>query len=295
MKKIFSIPLVFILLGSFCLKAQHEYYGVTTTGTHTVAPHYWGGRLFKVDSTGHNLGVLADLDSSGGAPIGSVIHATNGKLYGTAQYGGVNGEGYLFEYDPILDTFQIKIDIPYSARYPIMQASNGKIYYASNHADGYLMEYDIITNTLTSIQYLSYNETPTGTLVEVNGSLYGICSMGGGVGNSGRIYKYNLTTHAFNYVHNFNCTTEGCGATGGLIKGNNGLLYGALFYQVANPSTNGGSLYSFNPANNAFVHLINVPDSIGSINFLTLGANNKIYGFGSRGTDVQGSHFGDIF
>jgi uncharacterized repeat protein (TIGR03803 family) len=302
-KSILFFP-VFMLLLLVQVSAQHEYYG---TGAYTYPNSVQhGGQLFKIDSLGRNIhdpahpytpGIfsLHDFDSITGAnPLTSVIEATNGKLYGTTFYGGAYNKGVLFEYDPVIDSYMVKQQLQYAIADPLMQASDGMLYFASSGVGSYIQKYDISTNTLTNVYYISYPEFAVGSLVEANGKLYGLTQFGGGPGNNGRVFEYNLNTSAMSFVHNFNCNTEGCQPMGRMVKAQNGLMYGVLRSQVGNAS-NGGSIFRFNPVSHAVTHLVNIPDSIGYSIFLTVGANNKLYGTGIKGTDATGAHNGSIF
>ena len=90
------------------------------------------------------------------APVGSLLLAGNGKLYGITAFGGLYEDGVIFEWDPLTDTYSKKLDLlhyphqgkPYGS---MVQGVNGKFYgivvkipEASDHA--VLFEYDPVTN-----------------------------------------------------------------------------------------------------------------------------------------------------
>jgi hypothetical protein len=295
-KKLQIIALCFLLLIVNKTIAQHEYYGTSPYGVNSIGPNYYGGRIFKVDSLGANYQVVHEFDSipaDGANPYGALMQASNGKIYGTTQYGGESNNGVLFEYDPILDSLQVLVSTPITFRYALMQASNGKIYYTSSTASGYLTEYDITTNTLTQSN-IFLGSGPIGNLTELNGKLYGTQHYGGGQYHGGEIYSYNLANSAFIEEHIFACLVEGC-------LPNSQPVYDPinhLFYGVAEQQLGGfgnGMLYSYNPSNNVVTHLLNIPDSIGNGGSLTVGTNHKLYGIGAYGTDINGTHNGCIF
>ena len=78
-------------------------------------PQLWGmtsqggsykGNIFKItgDSTGFNS--VYDFDSSGGLnPMGNLIQASNGLLYGVAQNGGSLQKGVIFSYNPTTNSY----------------------------------------------------------------------------------------------------------------------------------------------------------------------------------------------
>ena len=47
--------------------------------------------------------------TSGTYPYGSLMQASDGKLYGTTNEGGVNNMGLLFQYDPATNTYTMNI------------------------------------------------------------------------------------------------------------------------------------------------------------------------------------------
>ena len=56
----------------------------------------------KLDFTG---------DANGRHPFGSLIQASDGKLYGMTLSGGTNDLGVLFQYDPVTSTYTKKLDL----------------------------------------------------------------------------------------------------------------------------------------------------------------------------------------
>lgn len=102
--------------------------------------------------------------TSGSGPQGSLIKATNGKLYGVTYSGGANNGGVVFEYDILTSTYTKKFDMGNTGTGvgpsgSLFQSVNGKLYGhtfnggAGFMLDGYgisggtIFEYDIITNT----------------------------------------------------------------------------------------------------------------------------------------------------
>ena len=75
------------------------------------------GVLFEYDPATNIYTKKFDFDGSatGVYPFGSLLEAGNGKLYGMTVYGGVNGDGVLFEYDPATNTCAKKLDFDGSA------------------------------------------------------------------------------------------------------------------------------------------------------------------------------------
>ena len=73
-------------------------------GTTTADGAYGAGNVFKLSRAGEGW-VYTDVydftgGSDGASPIGSLVLDANGNLYGTAEAGGANGEGVIFELTP---------------------------------------------------------------------------------------------------------------------------------------------------------------------------------------------------
>lgn len=70
------------------------------------------GVIFEYNLTTNTYTKKFDFDrnSSGSYPQGSLMQASNGKLYGMTNEGGANDWGVFFEYDPTSDIFTKKLD-----------------------------------------------------------------------------------------------------------------------------------------------------------------------------------------
>ena len=76
---------------------------------------------------------LKDFDNTNGAnPYGSLMQASDGKLYGMTSGGGSSGYGVIFSFDPSSSTYtKLKDFDDRMVAYPygsLMQASDGKLY-----------------------------------------------------------------------------------------------------------------------------------------------------------------------
>src|SRR5206468_172207 len=143
-----------------------------------------------------------DLNTSDGyAAYGSLIQASNNKLYGLTYSGGLNDQGALFEYDIISNTYTKKFDFSsasgYSSYSTLLQATNGKLYGMTNSGGindlGVLFEYDISANSYTKkVDFSTANGShPIGSLMEANdGKLYGMTT-------SGVLFQYNPLTEIY--------------------------------------------------------------------------------------------------
>jgi len=272
--------------------AAGKLYGMTSYGGTSNK-----GVLFEFDYTTGTYTKKVDFTGTNGATpsAGGLYLHTNGKLYGFTAFGGTNNFGVLFEYDPATNTYTKKIDflgatnggLPYAG---LSRASNGKLYgttiQGGANDQGVLFEYDVTTNVLTKrFDFIaSTGFAPASALVEANnGQLYGITAAGGSAGG-GVLFEFNSSTNIYTKKIDFN-NANGSGGLGGLLKANNGKLYGLTY---SGGSSSGGVLYEYDPATNAYTkryEFINNPGLEGSRPRATLmqASNGLLYATTSIG------------
>lgn len=149
------------------------------------------GILFRITSEGI-LTTVRLVPAEGANPFAGLTPATNGKFYGTAEYGGVKGSGTIFE---VSQVGKVTLLYSFCSQQP-------------NCADG---------------------ANPTGGLVlGTDGSFYGTTQSGGtgtacGPVGCGTIFRITpngvLTTRSFDGY-------DGAYPEAGLVRGSNGKLYG---------------------------------------------------------------------
>jgi uncharacterized repeat protein (TIGR03803 family) len=153
---------------SFIRAANGKLYGMTVSGGLNNM-----GEIFEYDRENKLCTTKFIFDGTNGKyPKGSLIQATNGKLYGMTYEGGTNNFGVMFEYDITNDTVIKKADIisDLHGAHPsgsLLQASNGKMYattYLGACSSGAIIEYDPLSDTLVRIICDGY---PTGNLIEI--------------------------------------------------------------------------------------------------------------------------------
>src|SRR6056297_841469 len=90
-----------------CEADNGRFYGMTRSGGSND-----NGVLFEFDPVTGTYTNKFDFDgaSKGRNPYGSLMQASNGKLYGMTRNGGSNGYGVLFEFDPATGTYTKKLD-----------------------------------------------------------------------------------------------------------------------------------------------------------------------------------------
>ncbi|MCD4682901.1 MAG: T9SS type A sorting domain-containing protein, partial [Bacteroidales bacterium] len=267
-------------------------YGMTITGGVEDK-----GILFKYDPGDETFTKLLDfygLDF-GENPYGSLVEATNGKLFGTTRSGGEMDKGILFEYDPVNGIFLKKFDFlrspegstPYGS---LLQASNGKVYGLTseggdNHS-GTIFEYDPVAKTYSVIYDFDWYNTggsPRGSLIQAsNGNLYGMTNYGT-ASSYGALFGYDPVTNTYTKLHDFDGINYGSNPYGNLLQASNNKLYGLTYHGGINDD---GVLFEFDLNTNTFTKMFDFQESnYGSwpMGNLTEAANGKLYGMTYRG------------
>ncbi|NIK92071.1 T9SS type A sorting domain-containing protein [Mangrovimonas sp. CR14] len=240
------------------------------------------GTIFEYDPdiNTYNKKIDFDFQNIGGIPIGGMIKANNGKLYGMCANGGLNGWGTIYEYVPETNTITKLIDfmdvndpnnfggVP---RGNLIQASNGKLYGmtqtggsdAIGGSGGVIFEYTIETETIIKVYdfvrnsedvYIDGN-SPEGSLFEAsNGLLYGMTDNGGSV-NNGVIFQFNIDTYEFTKLFDFDSGIEfnddelGANPEGSFMEASNGKLYATT---RLGGTHNDGVIFEFDPVTNVY-------------------------------------------
>ena len=189
--------------GSLCLASNGKMYGLTNLGGVNSV-----GVLFEYDYIGNSYTKQVDLSAANGSnPFGSLIEASNGKLYGLTRNGGANSLGALFEYVISSNTYSKVVDFTAAGgslpEGSLIQASNGKLYGLTStggtNSVGTLFEFDPSSNTYTKLYDFSAGngQTPRGTLKQAaNGKLYGLTQAGGANG-MGVVFEYDITGNSY--------------------------------------------------------------------------------------------------
>lgn len=209
-------------------------YGVTTDGGLGDQ-----GTIFEYNINTSTYAKKLDLNMAGGMyPGGSLVQASNGKLYGMTSDGGSSNLGTLFEYTPSTNTYVKKIDFTGAANgskpiYKLTPATNGKLYglTSAGGASGFgvLFSFDPVTSTFSKLLdfdgYLK-GEAPYGSLLQAaDGAFYGMTSVGGSSDN-GVLFKYQLTAPFYTKICNFADCNDGKNPSGSLLYASNGKIYG---------------------------------------------------------------------
>ena len=259
-------------MGRLYQSPEGTLYGTTEDG---------GGRngtgvIFKINLQG-KLSILHTFQNtfvdakSGELPIGGLVQARNGELYGTTLYGGANDTatdstfGTIFKITTggVLTTLYSFCSQPNCSDgvqpwAALVQAVNGDLY-GTTLRGGANGAYGTVFKITPAGQFTSLysfcseancadGELPYGGLVQApNGDLYGTTSQGGanGAGTIYRITPAGKLTTLYSFCSKKDCV-DGGQPYAGLIYASNGQLYGTTFGSGLNLA-HGGTIYKISP------------------------------------------------
>ena len=100
-----KLILLLFLLTSLFANSQTEFWATTRSGGVNNM-----GTIFKTDGFGNNSTLQYNFENTtGGIPEGSLMQASDGKLYGLTTIGALS-YGVLFQIDPITNVYTKKIN-----------------------------------------------------------------------------------------------------------------------------------------------------------------------------------------
>jgi uncharacterized repeat protein (TIGR03803 family) len=268
-------------------------YGMTHFGG-----EYDFGVLFEWDPVTNTYSKKLDFngDENGKHPLGSLLKADNGILYGMTHKGGKYDYGVLFEWDPYNNTYVKKFDfdytenggLPYSH---LMQAENGKLYGTTGYGGlnnwGVIFEWDPVLDIFTRKIDFNGSESggcPYGSLVQAdNGKLYGM-TYRGGTFDKGVLFEWDPSTNIYAKKLDFNGAENGSNPFCTLILATNGNLYGLTELGGVNDL---GVLFEWDPAADTYSKKIDFNGAEYGLyprGSLMQAGNGKLYGMTSLET-----------
>lgn len=243
-----------------------------------------GGVIFEYDYLTNKYSKKISLNSpKGNHPVSSLMQASNGKLYGTAEFGGEGDNGVIYQYDYVSNQYKMKVGFNAyggSMLQSLMQASNGKVYGLARtgglHYGGTVFEYDYVNNSIikkadfdTSLGYY-----PIGTMIEGNNNkLYGV-TKGGGAYKNGVLFEFNMNTNQL--IKKVDLIATLSEPAGSLFKAPNGKLYGLTKETYAFL----GCIYEYDIITNTLTPKLSINDLVGSF---TLSPTGKLLGMKEKG------------
>ncbi len=286
--------------GKLAQGSDGNLYGLTSTAP--VYPSEVWGSLFSYNPITQEVIDIQDFygnESFHGPPMGGVISASDGNIYGvTSQYGG-DDIGFLFSYHPpdipqygYIELFDFQLmtgGMPSTGT--LLEATNGKLYGmnygggGNQYFNGGIFSYDPVGGTYTD-EYDFIDSTGSapmgGSLIQSpTGKMYGMTSEGG-AHNMGVIFSFDPVSQHYTDIHDFN-TIDGADPLGSLFL-LGGKLYGMTYY---GGMTNVGVFFSIDTDANNFTKIFEFNQSKAAKPYGTLcaAANGKFYGTTSVGGD----------
>jgi uncharacterized repeat protein (TIGR03803 family) len=291
----YDLPTAFVgngPIGSLIQASNGLMYGRTVSGGANGV-----GTLFVYNYATDTFHVLASFDSatSGAYPYGSLLQASDGKLYGVTNSGGSNNSGTLYSYTIGRDSVSVILNLP-AGTWPevaLIQSANGKLYGMSfqdgTNSGGTIFECNIDSATYTVKYNLPANAYPEGSLLEVGrDTLYGLTYMDG-FNSAGTIFRFVPASGSYDTLYNFG---PNGGSDGALIRATDGKLYGTLS-DVAVSNAN-GNLFSFDIATRTYTDIYDCLDTTKGylpIGSLFQASDGMLYGMMSNGGTGGGTIF----
>jgi uncharacterized repeat protein (TIGR03803 family) len=274
------------------------------------------GVLFQYDPADSAYAKKVDFagTSNGSEPFGSLMHATDGNLYGAVYQGGANAFGVLFKYDPVSSSYTKKLDFADTATgtYPrsdLVQASDGNLYgtteLGGTYNNGVIYKFDPGTSAFSKVHDFgaagvtgTIDGSPYNSLMQASdGKLYGLTHVGG-VGNEGVLYQYDPATSTYTKKIDFGAigstgptyitAAYGTNPEGALVQATDGKLYG-----MTNQGGSGsyGVLFQYDPVLDSVTKkldfgAIGVTGTTNGINptgALLLASDSNLYGMTPNG------------
>ncbi len=211
------------------------------------------------------LGVHAQVTNlisfnSGTTPMGGLVQATDGNLYGTTLLAGSNNVGTVFRVDTNGNFFPVhSFTGGADGAYPygnLIQGLDGGLYGTTwAGGQGYGTVFRIgLDGTFTHLHLFNGADgySPYGGLVQVpGGTLFGTTVLGGAYGY-GEVFQISTNANGgFAPVYAFTGASDGAFPFCQLLLANDGYLYGTT--AEANVTNGGyGTIFVMNPANGAF-------------------------------------------
>ncbi|SHH25933.1 Por secretion system C-terminal sorting domain-containing protein [Chryseolinea serpens] len=236
--------------GNLIQASNGDLYGLTSKG----GTFDWG-TIFKLKTDGTGFTVLHSFSytAEGSSPLGGLLQASDGKLYGMTRY-GFYGSGTIFSIQADGSAYTTIFSLTEAAptksgTYPrgdLIQGADGFLYgtLLQGGANNKGTLFKIKTDgsgfaKLVDFDGAAHGASPASTLLWASDSkIYGMAQAGGANG-VGAIFSLNADGSNFTRLFDFDNATTGGSPPGELTEGSDGLLYGM---------TNSGGANSFGTA-----------------------------------------------
>ena len=264
-------------------------YGITLLGG-----DFEGGVLYSIDPATESIVTRHSFDTYDfGFPSGTLLLASNNKLYGMTA--GIENfdPGSLFEYDPATGIFQTKVlleqltgDFP--AGVTLAEGADHLLYGVTqrggNNNLGVIFTYDFNSETYNPVYHFDIGSNNGNVTLAADGNLYGIHS------GANNLYKYTGPGN-IDVMHYFGTDSLGRHPQGRLEADSAGMLWGIT---RDGGLSNKGIIYAFDTEYGSFTKLADMA-SVGAeypLGSLTRASNGKLYGMT---LGVPGAEGGNLF
>jgi len=219
--------------GGVVFASDGNLYGTTNQGGSPNA-----GTVFKVSPGGAftSLYSFTGTTTDGGSPVGKLVQASDGNLYGVASAGGANHCGSIYQITTSgTFTLMYSFNCPSDGGSPhdgMILASDGNLYgTTSTGGSGYGTAYRFgLDGTFTVIHHFggADGQTPYAALIQAaDGMFYGTTAQGGSAG-IGTVFRLTMSG-VLTTLHSFS-GTDGKNPYGSLLQGADGNFYGTTYY-----------------------------------------------------------------
>ncbi len=270
-----------------------------------------GGTIFKMNTNGSGFQTIYDFTGANGQlPIGQLLHAADGRLYGVCNRSGISGlsdNRLIFGINTDGTNYTVlKIFTAAAADGRVVgeltEGIAGSLYGVTgpwgDRDDEHSIIFKIATNGTGYMVLKTFNTSFTegkvmrNRLAFYSGFLYGTFALGGN-NNAGTAFRINENGTGFTIIKHFSPATEGVIGIGGLTLASNNLLYGATAFGGPFGS---GTVFTINPSTLTLQVIYNFTgtqgDGISSGKFLQA-SNGRLYKLrtpGLFGIDLNGSN-----
>lgn len=225
-------------------------------GTAYFGGDYFEGVLFKFNIGAGLFKKCVDFNDSIGKSLkGSIIEASNGKLYGTTYGGGSQNGGVLFEFNRQTESYSVKHNFDYYKGLPkwnLSELKDGELYGGTNmggyYHGGTIFKYDLILDSLIYLTDLRLNigRYPSGSFIKCsNGRIISTTDRGGAF-NCGSLFEFDISDYSLKKIHDFYGYTEFHNVLGTPVYSADGKIYGLTKFENNSYLETYGTLYSFN-------------------------------------------------
>jgi uncharacterized repeat protein (TIGR03803 family) len=250
------------------------------------------GTIFEINANTGAINTVANFansttgDNRGGLPTGGMVSDGAGNLWGTTQYGGINGYGTVFKFNISTGTITTVVDFA-SSETGDNRGGSPAAGLASDGAgnfwgttpnggagdSGTVFEVNASTGAITTVVDFTNSETgnnrggtpQAGLVSDGAGNLWGT-TLNGGASDAGTVFKVNASNGAVTTVVDFTGADTGDNRGANPFAGLAGDGAGNLWGTTGDGGANGnGTIFEVNANTGAITTLFDFTGSTGSV------------------------------